>query len=336
MPTIRDVAKRAGVSLITISRVINDYDYVSKETRERVETVIEELGYVPNMLGPSLRFKRTMTVALIMTDITNPFWTTVARGVEDVAQANGYSTTLCNTDESELKQGQYLRMLLRRRIDGVLFVPASSNDPKPVQLIQKQGVPVVLLDRQVPNVKVDVVRADSEHGAYLLTKHLLSLGHECIAMLNGPQSVSTAVDRFNGFQRAITEANLKEKRTLFSWGKFTQESGYAMAKKVIASALKPTAILSGNNFIAIGAYQALCEQGLLVPDDIALVTFDDPSPTSPFESFLTTVTQPAREMGQRAAQLLIDRLDDGFDNDFQQIVLPIKLIIGTSSGKCIT
>jgi LacI family transcriptional regulator len=336
MPTIRDVAKRAGVSPITVSRVINDYDYVSKETRERVETVIEELGYVPNMLGPSLRFKRTMTVALIMTDITNPFWTTVARGVEDVAQANGYSTILCNTDESEVKQDQYLRMLLRRRIDGVLFVPASSNDPEPVQLIQKQGVPVVLLDRQIPNVKVDVVRADSEHGAYLLTQHLISLGHEYIAMLNGPQTVSTAIDRFNGFKRAITEANLEEKMTLVSWGKFTQESGYVMAKEAIASALNPTAILAGNNFIAIGAFQALSEQGLRVPEDIALVTFDDPSPTSPFESFLTTVTQPAREMGQRAAQLLLDRLDDAVDDDFQQIVLPIKLIIGSSSGKSIT
>ncbi len=166
MPTIRDVAKHAGVSPITVSRVINDYDYVSTKTRERVEAVIEELGYVPNMLGPSLRSKQTMTLALVMTDITNPFWTTVARGVEDVAQAKGYSTIMCNTDESEDKQEHYLQMLLRRRIDGILLVPACSDDPKPVHNIQKQGIPVVLLDRHIPDVEVDVVRADSKSGAY--------------------------------------------------------------------------------------------------------------------------------------------------------------------------
>ena len=207
MPTIRDVAKRAGVAPITVSRVINDSSYVSQETRERVESVIDELGYVPNMLGPSLRFKQTMTLALILTDITNPFWTTVARGVEDVAQANGYSTILCNTDESETKQEQYLQMLLRRRIDGILFVPTSSRDPKPIHQIQKQGIPVVLLDRQISDVQVDVVRADSENGAYQLTQYLLSLGHNRIALLTGPQTVSTAVDRVNGYRRALSDAD---------------------------------------------------------------------------------------------------------------------------------
>ena len=127
MPTIRDVAKLAGVAPITVSRVINRSGYASQETRKQVEAAIEELGYVPNMLGPSLRFKQTMTLAMVITDITNPFWTTVTRGVEDVAQANGYSTILCNTDESEEKQEQYLQMLLRRRIDGILLVPASSS-----------------------------------------------------------------------------------------------------------------------------------------------------------------------------------------------------------------
>jgi LacI family transcriptional regulator len=333
MPTIRDVAKRAGVSPITVSRVINDHDYVSKETRERVETVIEELGYVPNMLGPSLRFKRTMTLALIMTDITNPFWTTVARGVEDVAQANKYSTILCNTDESEIKQKQYLRMLLRRRIDGVLFVPASSDDPQPVHLIQKQGIPVVLLDRHIPGVEVDVVRADSEHGAYQLTQHLLSLGHKRIALLNGPKTVSTSVDRFNGFRQATAELNLQDNMTQIFWGNFTQESGYIMAQKAMASPIPPTAIFTGNNFIAVGAYQALREQGLCVPDDVALVTVDDPTSAFPFDPFLTAVTQPAREMGQQAAQLLLDRLDNAVEHDFRHIVLPTKLFIGASSGE---
>jgi LacI family transcriptional regulator len=333
MPTIREVAKRAGVSPITVSRVINDYDYVSQDTRERVKAVIEELGYVPNMLGPSLRFKQTMTLALVMTDITNPFWTTVARGVEDVAQANGYNTILCNTDESETKQDQYLKMLLRRRIDGILLVPACSDDPKPVQLIQKQGIPVVLLDRYIPDVQVDIVRADSEAGAYKLTQHLLSLGHERIAILTGRQTVSTAVDRANGYMRALADAGLPESATQLYWGKFTQESGYDMACQALSAAQSPTALFAANNFIAFGALQALQEAGLNVPDEIAVVTLDDTPPTFPVDPFLTVLSQPAREMGQQAARLLLDRMNESIDSEYRHIVLPTELIIRASSGQ---
>ncbi len=334
MPTtIRDVAKRAGVAPITVSRVINDSDYVSQETRKRVEAAVEELGYVPNMLGLSLRFKQTMTLALVLSDITNPFWTTVARGVEDVAQANGYSIILCNTDESEAKQEQYLQMLLRRRIDGFLLVPASSSDPKPVQLIQKQGIPVVLLDRRIADVQADIVRADSADGAYQLTQHLLSLGHRRIAMLTGPQIVSTAVDRANGYRRALTDAGLPDSAIRIQWGEFTQESGHLMAIQALAASPPPTALFAANNFIAIGVLQALREKGLHVPDDIALVTVDDTPQTFLIDPFLTVVTQPAREMGQQAAQLLLDRLNDAIDAEYQHIVLPTEMFIRASSNR---
>ena len=161
---------------------------------------------------------------MIVTDIANPFWTTVTRGVEDVAQANGYSTILCNTDESEQKQDQYLQMLLRRRIDGILLVPASSS-PDPIRLIQKQGIPVVVLDRRIPDVDVDLVRADSEEGAYQLAEHLISCGHQRYSILAGPQSVSTAVDRVNGFCRALSDANFDPSDTQVFWGQFSQEFG---------------------------------------------------------------------------------------------------------------
>ena len=333
MPTIRDVAKRAGVSPITVSRVINDSDYVSQETRERVEAVVEELGYVPNMLGPSLRFKQTMTMALVMTDITNPFWTTVARGVEDVAQANGYSVILCNTDESEEKQEQYVQMLLRRRIDGILLVPACSDDPNPVKNIQKQSIPVVLLDRQMPDVQVDIVRADSEAGAYQLTQHLLSLGHTRIALMTGRQTVSTAVDREKGYRRALADAGLPESAAQIYWGKFTQDSGYKMAIKALAVDPRPTAMFAANNFIALGALRALHEKGYHVPNDMAFTTLDDTPPTFPVDPFLTVLRQPAREMGQQAAQLLLDRLNDSMDADYQHIVLPTEMVIRASSGQ---
>ncbi len=332
MPTIRDVAKLAGVAPITVSRVINDSGYVSKETRSRVEEAVKELGYVPNMLGPSLRFKQTMTLAMVVTDIGNPFWTTVTRGVEDIAQENGYSTILCNTDESEEKQEQYLDMLLRRRIDGILLVPASSS-PGPIRLIQKQGIPVVILDRRVPDVDVDVVRADSEKGAYQLAKHLISFGHQQITILAGPQSVSTAVDRVNGFCRALKEAGLDTCDTRVLWGKYSQESGYEMAKRALATTPKPTAIFAANNFVAIGALQALKEQNYRVPDDIAMVAFDDLPLAFTIEPFLTVATQPAREMGKQAVRLLIERIKGESNRSCQQVVLPTDMIIRASSGE---
>jgi len=334
MSTIRDVAKLAGVAPITVSRAVNNSGYVSQKTRERIEAAIEELGYVPNMLGPSLRFQQTMTLAAVITDITNPFWTTVTRGIEDVAQANGYSTILCNTDESEAKQEQYLHMLLRRRIDGILLVPACS-EPASIELIKRQGIPVVVIDRQIPNVDVDVVRADSEEGAYQLTQYLLSLGHRNIAMLAGPENVSTAVDRTNGYQRALEDADVQVNNALIFWGNFTQESGYKQTQIATEMNPCPTAIFAANNFIAVGAMQALKEKGVCIPEGMALVTIDDIPPAYTIEPFLTAAIQPANEMGQRATRLLLDRIKDPEDTSCQNIVLPTKVIIRASSGSSI-
>lgn len=333
MPTIRDVAQLAGVAPITVSRVVNDSGYVSKETRARVEAAVEKLGYVPNMLGPSLRFKQTMTLAMVVTDIGNPFWTSVTRGVEDIANSNGYSTFLCNTDESEKKQNQYLNTLLRRRIDGILLVPASST-PDPIRLIQKQGIPVVVIDRKVPDVDVDIVRADSENGAYQLAKHLISCGHQEISILAGPRSVSTAVDRFDGFCRALNEAGMKACDSQVVWGSYSQESGYEMAKEALARNPKTTALFASNNFVAIGALRALKEENYRVPDDVAIVAFDDIPPVFMIEPFLTVATQPAREMGKHAVRLLLERIKEGSNRPCQEIILPTEIIIRNSSSKC--
>ena len=329
MPTIRDVAKLAGVASMTVSRVINNSGYVSEATRAKVEAAIEELGYVPNMLGPSLRFKQTNTLALVLTDITNPFWTTVARGVEDAAQENGFSVILCNTDESISKQEQYLTMLLKRRIDGILLVP-TNHDPKAVETIQKQGVAVVVLDRRVPNVEVDVVRGDSVKGAYQLAQHLIDLGHRQIVMVSGPQDVSTVTDRVLGYRKAMAEAGLTPEAVY--WGSFSRASGYEMTKKALADNPQMTAILAANNFIAIGALQAAREVGRNTPDDISVVSFGDiPADVNP-EPFLTVATHPTYEMGYRATTKLLARISGEETADFEEIILPTKVIVRRSSG----
>ncbi len=331
MATIRDVAKKAGVSPITVSRVVNNSDYVSDKTRARVEQAIEELGYIPNMLGPSLRFKQTNTLALVLTDITNPFFTTVARGAEDAASESQYNLILGNTDESQEKQEQYIQMLLRRQTDGVLLVPASST-PQAVELLQKQKVPTVILDRNLPDVDIDIVRADSEEGAYQATRHLIEIGHTDIALLNGPEDVSTAKDRALGFCRALEEAHRVCPPEFIQWGKFTQKSGYDATKRLLESDSRPTALFAGNNFIAIGAMIALNEAGCRVPEDMAVVAFDDLPAALTIEPFFTAVVQPAYEMGFQAAQLLISRLTGEREEGCVEIVLPPQLVIRRSTG----
>ncbi len=328
MTTLQDVAKLAGVSPMTVSRVINDSGYVNQKTRERVQRAIDELDYVPNALARSLRFKQTKTIALIISDITNPFFTTLARGVEDAASERGFSVIFCNTDESPAKETEYLNVVIQKQVDGVLLVPAFSS-LESVKFLQDCGVPFVVLDRRVPGLDVDIVRCDSEQGAYQLTRHLLDLGHQRIAALSGPRQVTTAADRITGYRRALVEAGL-EAQAIEHYGEYTAVSGYEQAKRVLATA-QPTALFGANNFIVIGALRAVREANLRVPEDISVVAFDDLLDVIGLEPFLTVIRQPAYEIGRRATSLLLDRLSGSEMGEPQEIILPTQLMIRQSS-----
>lgn len=329
MTTIRDVARRAGVAPITVSRVINDSGYVSEKTRQRVEEAIAELNYVPNALSQGLRFNKTNVIALVLSDVTNPFWTTVARGTEDASSEENYSVILCNTDEDVAKQDKYTDLLLRRQVDGFLLVPVS-NTIDTIRFIQQQGVSLVVLDRQMPGVSVDTVRADSEGGAYELTRYLTELGHRDIAILSGPEDVSTSTQRVAGYQRALQHAHLEVDSELISFGSFYQDSGYERTMKLLALSRPPTAIFAGNNFIAIGMMKALYESGLRIPENMSVVGFDDLPPGLLVRPFLTVADQPAYEMGFRATKLLLERIANPGKPPHQEIVLPTRLVIRQS------
>ncbi len=330
MATIRDVAKHAGVAPITVSRVLNNADYVSPETRSRVEAAAAELNYVPNMLAHSLRSKSTQTIALVLADITNPFWTSVARGVEDEASRQGFIVIFCNTDENEVKENQYVSMLLRRRVDGVLLVPTSDSGAA-VKQLQAQDVEVVILDRRVEDTVVDLVRGDSLGGAYRLIRHLTALGHTRIALLNGAEKISVSLDRLKGYLQALDEAGIQRDDALIFYGKFTVASGYAMTQELLAMQPRPTAIFTANNFIAIGALRALSESGLAVPDDISIVSFDDLPFTYTQDPRITVAAQPAYDLGTIAAQRLLRRITSDDEQPVEEIVVPVELIIRSSA-----
>ena len=331
MSTLNDVARLAGVSTMTVSRVINDSGYISPETRARVNLAIAELGYMPNVLARQLRSKRTKTLALILTDITNPFFTTLARGVEDAARAQGYAVMFCNTDESEVEEIDYVRVLIQRRIDGVLLVPATSSSGS-LELLHQHGLPVVVLDRRVRSGPVDEVRTDSEAGAYAVVRHLLGLGHRKIAVLAGPEAVSTSADRVAGYRRALAEDGLGAGGEQIIFGEYNVTSGYEMTRQILASESRPTAVFAANNFIAFGALRAFREAGVRIPEDMSVAVFDDLPPGWVFDPFLTVVSQPAYEIGRQAAELMLERLTGNAPAEARTIVLPSELITRRSTA----
>lgn len=317
---------------MTVSRVINNSGYASQEVRERVLAAVAELGYMPNTLARSLRIRRSNTIALILTDITNPFFTTMARGVEDAASAAGYTVIFGNTDESEEKERRYLEMIQQKRVDGILLVPAGGS-VEAVEGIRQVGTPLVVLDRRIPGEMVDVVRCNSTEGAYRLTRIMLELGHRQIALLTGPVSVSTAEDRAAGFRKAMEEAGIDKPQVIY--GSFTQDSGYEMARKALVIQPRPTALIAGNNFIAIGLLKAVRDADLEVPEDLAVAGFDDLPTAMVVEPFLTVAAQPAYEMGRQAADLLFSRLSGENSAPPQEILLPLDLILRRSSGSAL-
>lgn len=347
MATISDVAKRARVSPVTVSRVLNGAQNVSPDTRAKVEEAIQELGYLPNLAARSLRSRQTRTLALLVPDITNAFWTTVARGVEDAAQGGGYSVLLCNTDESPTKQANYLRVVLQQRVDGVIIAPYDA-DVNNLSQLRDLHIPTVVIDRRIDGWEVDTVASDSVAGARTMVQHLISLGHRQIAIISGPVSASTAEDRVAGACLALYQAGLAIDSRLIRWGVFRRVSGYKLTQAMFAEGLQPSAIFATNNLMAMGVLEAIRDHGLRVPQDVALVSFDDLPDVASFLPFMTVVSQPAYDMGMNAAQLLLSRINVGIDHRAgidhrvdgslppRHVTLPTRLIMRQSCGRTLS
>jgi LacI family transcriptional regulator len=332
--TIQDVAARAGVSAMTVSRVLNHSTRVAPETRQRVEQAIAALGYLPNALASGLLKGRTRTIALIVSDIGNPFFTTVVRGVEDIAQRNGYTVILGNSDESVEKERQYVTALLGKQIDGLVIAPAGNASRATLEAVRRRGNPFVLVDRDVEGIDADVVIGDNIGGAQILTNHLLQLGHRRIALVNGQRDVATARDRRRGFERAMREAGLTPDPALIMESNYQRDGGREATQRLLAlpPAQRPTAIFACNNFLAVGVVEALRAAQLSIPDDVALVSFDDIELASALDPFLTVMAQPVRSFGTIAAQFLLEQLEDASKWQPRRVVLAPQLIVRKSCG----
>jgi LacI family transcriptional regulator len=314
-----------------VSRVLNGNSNVKLETKEKVQVAIEELHFLPNVAARSLRSKRTNTLALLVPDITNSFWTTVARGVEDQALKAGYSVLLCNTDENPSKQQRYQDIILSQRVDGAVITPFDS-DARNLTRLRDRKVPVVVIDRRIEGWEVDTVAGDSIGGAYALVRHLISLGHARIAVVSGPPTTSTAEDRIAGYYKALEEASIPIDPRLVRRGEFRASSGEETTYALLNEGLNPSAIFAANNAIALGVIKAAMNRSLRIPQDIALVCFEDLPNLSQVFPFLTVAAQPAYEIGNCAAELLVRRLEGGIDLPPRHIILPTQLIVRHSCG----
>lgn len=330
--TMAHVARRAGVSSTTVSHVLSGKRPVGAATQEEVLQAIGELGYRPNRVARSLRTRRSQMIAVIVPDITNPFYGVVTRGLADTLDEAGYRSYVCNTDASSERERDFVADALDRGVEGIVM-SLVHNDPSDVTVIRRARTPLVLLadGEEIPGV--DQVTADDRAGARLATQHLIARGARRVAMITGP--AGTSVDRVKGYADALAAAGLPHDRSLMREGGWLRDGGRDAMRSLIASASPPDAVFCANDLMAIGAMDAARQLGLRIPDDVALAGFDDIEAAALLTPPLTTVINPAYEVGQAAGRLILDRMIEGKDavpeGASRRVVLPCR-IAERSSG----
>ncbi|MDD2056538.1 LacI family transcriptional regulator [Pseudomonas sp. GD03860] len=330
MATIKDVAALAGISYTTVSHVLNKTRPVSEQVRLKVEAAIVELDYVPSAVARSLKARSTATIGLLVPNSVNPYFAELARGIEDGCERKGYCVILCNSDDNPQKQRSYLRVLLEKRIDG-LIVASVGEDSDLLDSLASVRTPMVIVDRALEGVEADIVRIDHEQGAYLATRHLLDLGHRDIACIGGPNNTSVAQLRLAGFERALAEAGVTVAQERILSSDFTSLGGYAAAARLLEGQ-RPTAIFAGNDMIGIGVLRAAAERNICVPSELSVIGFDDIQLSRYVFPALTTVGQSIRELGESAAALLLSRIAQPLRGAPEQRIVAPKIVLRESTA----
>jgi LacI family transcriptional regulator len=329
--TIREVAAAAGVSVATVSRVLNGTGNVDPALTARVHAVTTALGYRPSGVARSLRVQQTRVVGLVISDIRNPFFTDAVRGIEDRVAADGLSLVLCNSDEDVDKETGYLDLVLEERMAGAIVSPASRDETRFTTLLER-GVPVVAIDREAAHEHVDTVLVDNVRGGELATAHLIAGGYERVAVVTGPPRTTTGSDRLEGWRRATVAAGRVVDAELIRHADFKEAGGYAAAFELLASAARPDAFFVANNLMTVGVLAAVADAGLRVPEEVGVVGFDDMSWARLLRPALTTIAQPTYELGRVAADLLVQRIAGRHDPP-ERIVLEPTLEVRESARR---
>lgn len=307
MATMKQVAERAGVSTTTVSHVINNTRVVSADVRARVLGVIQQMRYVPSAVARSLKNDRTHTIGMMVPNNSNPYFAEVIRGIEDAAFKQGYNVILCNSYDDPGKQVAYIRVLMEKRIDGLILV-ASGTDAELSRFLAGDRLPTVLVDREIGGVAADFLEADHELGGYLGAKYLLELGHRAIACVSGPEKLLPSRNRVAGYRRALAEAGVLPRAEWLIYSDFTSAGGYQAFQQLLALAEPPSAICAGNDLMAIGGICAASEAGVQIPGQLSVLGYDDIAPAAYSNPPLSTIKQPTREMGALTARILIERM----------------------------
>ncbi len=334
MATIKDVALRAGVSVTTVSHVVNDTRHVSAKGRERVEEAIRELGYVPNAMARSLKSNTTSTLGMLIPNSSNPYFAEIVRIVEDRCFGAGYTLVLCNTDDEPRRQSVYLQVLAERRIDGLIVVSTGAGDDDSL-VTQLHGlrIPTVLVDREIADPACDLVETAHMQGGLLAVRHLLSLGHKRIACIGGPVGVMPSEQRIEGWRMALAEAGTAPNADALLWrGGFTSQGGYEAMHAILRTEEAPSAVFVCNDLMAIGALRAAHESGVHVPDELSIVGFDDIELSAYTSPPLTTVAQPKQRIGALAVDMLLERVG-GKRRDARKVVLQPELRVRASTAR---
>jgi LacI family transcriptional regulator len=319
--SIRDVAARAGVSVTTVSHTLNGTRFVSDEAKAKVHEAAHALGYVPSEVARGLKHNTTRTLGMLVPNNSNPYFAEIIRGVEHHCYGAGYSLLLCNSNDDPQQQADHLRVLAERRVDGIVLV-ASGDDDSIVAGCKDLRLPLVLVDREIDAIAVDLIEVDHAAGGELATAHLLSLGHARVACIVGPADLRPSQQREAGWRRALAGAGIAPRADEIVRGDFGPESGAAAMRRLLQSPQRPTAVFVCNDMMAIGALHAAHEAGIAVPEELAIVGFDDIELAAYTSPPLTTVAQPKEAIGTGAAGLLLERLREGRSEPRRAILQP--------------
>lgn len=330
MATMKDVARLAGVSTSTVSHVINNDRYVSPSMRTRIETAIKVLNYAPSALGRNLKMKTTRTIGMLMTNSNNPFFSEVVQGVEHSCYELGYNLIICNTEGDSQRMYNNLEALLQKSVDGILSM-CEGNQSLPDDIFSRYpALPIVMMDWSPFTDRCDIIQDNSLDGAILATRYLIEQGYRRIACIAGPSNNTQAQRRLTGYYQALQQAGLSMPTRYQVAGDFRFASGAQAMHQLLKCHPRPDAVFCSNDAMAIGAYQALYQQGLLVGQDIALIGYDDIEFAAFMNPPLTTIHQPKQALGQLAVETLLERMQNS-DAPLQILTLTPELVIRSSA-----